>query len=90
MVAITGKLVRLTAVKLAILPVPLAAKPIDGKLFVQLYTIVPPLVGLLKLTGVDAAPLQSTWLATGFTVAVGLTVIVKFVGVPTQLTPALV
>ena len=90
MVAITGKLVRLTAIKLAILPVPLAAKPIEGNEFVQLYTIVPPVVGLLKFTAVELAPLHNTWFATALTVAVGLTVIVKLVGVPTQLTPALV
>ena len=90
MVAITGKLVRLIAVNGAILPAPLAANPMDGRLFVQLYTIVPPVVGLLKLTAVDVAPLHNTWFGTGLTVAVGLTVIVKLVGVPTQLTPALV
>ena len=60
MVAVTGKLVRLMAVNGAILPVPLAGNPIDGKEFVQLYTIVPPVVGLLKLTAVDVAPLHNT------------------------------
>ena len=83
-------MVRLTAIKLAILPEPLAASPIDGRLFVQLYTIVPPSVGLLKFTAVELAPLHNTWLATALIVAVGLTVIVKLVGVPTQVTPALV
>ena len=90
MVAITGKLVRFTAVNGAILPAPLAANPMDGKLLVQLYTIVPPVVGLLKLTAVDVAPLHNTWFATALIVALGLTVIVKLVGVPTQVTPALV
>src|SRR5688572_13068799 len=52
-VATTGALVKLTATKLGILPVPLAANPIDGRLLVQLYTMVPPVVGLLKLTGVE-------------------------------------
>ena len=36
MVATTGALVALVAVKDAILPVPLAASPMDGVLFVQL------------------------------------------------------
>ncbi len=35
-VAVTGALVALVAVKLAMFPDPLAAKPIDGVLFVQL------------------------------------------------------
>ena len=86
-VATTGALLRFTAVKLGIVPVPLAARPMEGKLLVQLYTIVPPVVGLLKLIGVDTAPLHSTTSVTGFTTAVGFTVIVKVVGVPTQLTP---
>ena len=84
MVAITGKLVRLIAIKLAILPEPLAAKPIEGNEFVQLYTIVPPVVGLLKLTAVDVAPLHNTWFATALTVAVGLTVYVKVFDGPVQ------
>ena len=36
MVAVTGALVALVATKDAILPAPLAAKPIDGALFAQL------------------------------------------------------
>ena len=86
-VATTGALVALVAVNEAILPLPLAASPIDGALFVQLYTMVPPVVGLLKLTAVVDAPLQRVWFATAFTVAVGFTVIVKLIGVPTQETP---
>jgi hypothetical protein len=35
-VAVTAVLVKLVAVKEAMLPVPLAARPIDGALFVQL------------------------------------------------------
>ena len=41
MVAVTGAVVALVAVKLAILPVPLAARPMDGVLLVQLYTVEP-------------------------------------------------
>ena len=50
----------------------------------------PPLFGLVNVIAVEAAPLHNTWFATALIVAVGLTVIVKLVGVPTQLTPALV
>jgi len=83
----------LVAVKDPILPVPLAAKPIEGVLFTQLNTtLLPPLplFGLVNAMAVVDAPLHNTWLATAFTVAVGLTVIVKLVGVPTQLTAPLV
>ena len=36
------------------------------------------------------APLHTTWLATGSTIAVGFTVYVKVAGVPAQVVPALV
>ena len=72
------------AVKAAILPVPLAASPMAGLVLFQLYTMLPPVVGLLKFTAVVSAPLHNVWLPTAFTVAVGLTVIVKLIGVPTQ------
>lgn len=52
--------------------------------------MAPPVVGLLKLMMVELAPLHNTWLATALMVAVGLTVMVNVIGVPTQLTPALV
>jgi hypothetical protein len=87
MVAVTGAAVALVPTKDAMLPVPLAARPIDGVLFVQLYTIVPPVVGLLNVTAATDAPLHTVWLATAFTVAVGFTVIVKVIGVPVQVTP---
>ena len=90
MVAVTGAEPALVAVKLAILPEPLAAKPIDGVLFVQLYTIVPPVVGLVKVTGAVGLLLQTAWFDTGSIVGVGLTVYVKVIGVPVQVTPALV
>lgn len=83
-------MVVLVAVKEAILPVPLAASPIDGKVLTQLYVIVPPVVGLVKFTAVVGEPLHTTWLATGFTIGVGFTVIVKFIGALTQLVPPLV
>jgi hypothetical protein len=58
-VAVTGAVPAFVPVKDAISPVPLAANPIDGVLLVQLYTIEPPVVGLLKLTA-DVTPLLHT------------------------------
>ena len=60
MVAVTGAVPVFTAAKAAILPVPLAAKPMEGAEFVQLYTIVPAVVGLAKVTAVVFAPLHIT------------------------------
>ena len=88
-VATTGAVVALVAIKLGIFPVPLAAIPIDGALLVQLYVTVPPDAGLLKLIAAVDEPLHKTWLATEFTVAVGLTVIVNVVEAPVQVVPAL-
>jgi len=85
-VAVTGAVVAFVPLNEAILPVPLAARPIDVVLFVQLYTIVPPVVGLVKFTAVVGALLHTTWLATAVTVAVGFTVMVNVLGVPTQVT----
>ena len=74
--------------KLAILPVPDAAKPIDGVLFVQVNTV--PATAPVKVTAVVGEPLHTTWLPTGFTVGIGLTTTVAVTGVPLQVTPALV
>jgi len=89
-VAVTGAVVALVATKDAILPVPEAARPMDVVLFVQLYTIVPPVVGELNVTAVVFALLHTTWFGTAVTVAVGLTVMVNVEGVPTQVTAPLV
>ena len=51
---------------------------------VQLYTIVPPVVGLEKTTAAVAVLLHTTWFATGFTTGVGFTVIVKVIVGPAQ------
>jgi hypothetical protein len=80
----------LVAVKLAMFPVPLAASPIDVVLLVQLYTIVPPVVGLVNVTAVVGKLLHNTWFVIAFTLAVGFTVIVNVLGVPIHVTPALV
>ena len=87
MVATTGTAVALVAVNAAISPDPLPARPIEGVLFVQLYTMLPPVVGLLNNIAGCVVLLQTTLLVTAFTVAVGLTVIVKFFGDPVQVTP---
>ena len=59
-VAVTGAVPVLTAVKEEMSPVPLANNPIEGVLFVQLYTIVPPVAVVPKDTAVVFAPLQTT------------------------------
>ena len=93
MVAVIGAVVALVATKDPILPTPLAANPIEGVLLTQLKTTLLPPLPLLGLTNAIAAvddPLQSIWLATAFTVAVGFTVMVNVVVMPTQLTPLFV
>ena len=50
---------------------------------------VPPVVGLVKLIAAEEELLQTTWLATGLIVAVGLTVMANVVAVPVQVIPEL-
>ena len=90
MVATFGDVPGLVPIKLAILPVPLAANPIDVLLFVQLNTAVPPVVGVVKFIAAVALLLHTTWFGTGSIIGGGLTVIVNVIGVPTQFTPPLV
>ena len=52
--------------------------------------MVPPVLGVVKLTAAVSAPLHTVWFAGWFTDPVGFTVIVKVLGVPVQVTPALV
>ena len=56
-VAVLIDAVALVAVKDAILPVPLAARPIEASLFVQLFTV--PATELPKLTAVVAVLLHT-------------------------------
>ena len=85
MVAVTGAVPALIAVKLAILPVPLPARPIDVCVLVQLYTVPGGAVTApVKVIAAVGEPLHSTWLATGLTVGVGLTTTVAVMGVPGQ------
>ena len=78
----TGAVPVFVALKEAILPEPVAARPIDGVSFVQSYVV--PVVAPVKLIAVVADPLHSVWSVTGFTVGVGFTVIVNVSGVPGQ------
>jgi len=87
-VAITGTLPGFNAVKLGILPVPLAASPIDGVLLVHINTV--PATAPVKFTGAVGVLAHTAWLAGWFTVGVGLTVMVKVTGKLMQVTPPLV
>lgn len=86
MMAVTGDNPVFTAIKLGMLPVPVAANPMDGALLVhwKLNAPVGPVVGLVKLITAVGDPLHTNWPATGFTIGVGFTVIVNVIGVPTQ------
>ena len=82
-VAVTGTLVILITLNDAILPVPLAARPIDGVLFTQLNVV--PATGPLNITGAVGALLHTVWLGgTGLTVGVGFTVTVAVMAAPTH------
>ena len=59
-VAVTGAAPVFTAVKLAMSPTPVAASPIEGVLFVQLYTIVPPVAVDPNDMAVVVSPLHNT------------------------------
>jgi hypothetical protein len=81
-VATTGVEPVLVAVNDGILPVPVAGRPMDGWLLVHVKVV--PATGQLKVIGAVVAPLQYAALLTGFTIGVGLTVIVNVIGVPVQ------
>lgn len=87
-VAVTGVLPALKAVNDGMVLVPLAANPIDGLLFVQLYTV--PATGPAMVTAVVFVPLHTVWLAIALTDGVGLTVMVNVTGVPVQVVAPLV
>ena len=73
----------LVAVNEAMVPVPLAARPMLVLLLVQLYVL--PATAPLNDTAVVAAPLHNVWFDTVATVGVGLTVMVNVVDEPVQL-----
>jgi hypothetical protein len=74
-VAVTGAVPVFKAMNEFISPFPLAASPMEGLSFVQLYVV--PVTAPLKTTDVVFALLQTVWLAGSVTVGVGLTVIVN-------------
>ena len=80
MVAVTGTVPVFTALNEAIFPLPLAAKPMEGALFVQAKDV--PATGPAKFTAAVGAPLHKVWFPTAFTDGVGFTVIVNTIGVP--------
>lgn len=82
MVAVTGLLPVFTALNAGILLLPMAGKPIDGLLFVQVNTV--PATFPVNTTGLVMALLHRTWLAGCTTEGVGLTLMVKLWGLPVQ------
>ena len=82
MVAVTGTNPEFIVVKLAIVPLPEAAKPIEGVSFVQskVVLVIFPVKAMLPL----AVPLHFTILVIVFTVGFGLTVMVKVLDEPEQ------
>ena len=75
MVAVTGVVPVLTAVKAGMLPVPAAARPIDGWSFSHANVV--PVTLALNTCPPKVLLLQILWLATAASTVVGLTVIVK-------------
>ena len=86
MLATMGAFEVLVAVKAGRFPEPEPGSPMLGSLLVQSNEMDPPEVGETKFTAVVNPPSQTTWLATAFTEAVGLTIMLKVKGVPGQLT----
>ncbi len=87
MVATSGELPVFTAVKPAILPVPLAAKPMEALLLVQMKVV--PATVPLKLMAATFSSAQTTLFVTLLMVGAGLTVNVNVMGVPVQVLPPL-
>jgi hypothetical protein len=63
MIAVTAVAVAFKAVNAAILPVPLAARPMEAVLLTQLKVVAVP----VKFMAVVAVLLHTAWFATGFT-----------------------
>jgi hypothetical protein len=78
--AITGLLLELVAINDPILPVPVAASPIEVVLFDQLNVV--PETAPVNTTADVAAPLHTVWFAGDVTVGVGLTVYEYVVAMP--------
>jgi hypothetical protein len=73
-VLVTATPVVLTAVKEAILPVPLVARPMAGLVFVHVKLV--PVTEPVKITAAVLAPLHKAWFETGDTLGIGFTVTV--------------
>lgn len=78
--AVTGRAVLLIAIKEGMLPVPLAARPMEGSEFVQVNVV--PGVVLVKSATVTVVALQVVIVAGITTIGVGFTVIVYETGIP--------
>lgn len=74
MVAVTGTVPVLMALKPGMLPVPFPAMPMLALLLLQLYVV--PAVALVKALAATGAPLQTVMLAGVLITGVGLTVMV--------------
>ncbi len=88
--ATTGEVPVLMAVNGGMSPVPEAPSPIPGKLFVQENVVVPFELVVLKVILFVCAVLQTLWLSGWFTWADGLTMMVKVLAGPSQVTLPLV
>ena len=82
MIAVTGSAVLFVPVNEGMLPMPLAAIPIDASEFVQ-SNVVPGVV-LVKTPAARFAPLQTTISAETTAIGIGLTVILYETGTPEQ------
>lgn len=82
MVAVTGEVPVLLAVKGTMESLPLAASPIEGSLFVHVYVV--PVTGLPKFIVLLVSPLHKVIAAVESTVGVGFTIILKLESGPIQ------
>jgi hypothetical protein len=73
-VATSGDIPALFAANGGMLPLPLADRPIEGRSFVHVKVVVPPVLLVVNEISEVKPPAQTTWLATAFTCGVGLTV----------------
>jgi len=84
MVAETGNVPVLTAVKEGRLPFPLAARPIAVLLFVHEYVVDPPVRLVVNVTTEETVPLQIVMSAGSFNSAVGFTMTLRVICGPGQ------
>ena len=87
MVAKTGVVPGFDTTNAGMFPVPVAARPMPVPELTQVYVVVPPVLFVIKMTGIVRAPVHNTWSGGSVTWPVGFTVMVKVWGWPGQLTP---